>query len=116
MRCAWWGFCLMVMLTAVTVGAEGVKYDPQFGNAWEAALRQKAPKRWLECVIRVQRPPTPEEMAQLKAAFFHPRSILHDVITGSIRAGHVDQLLKLPFVVSIEGGGMGGPKKTQGMK
>ena len=61
-------------------------------------------------------PPTPDEIAQLKATGFQPRSIIHDIITGRIQARHVAKFLKLPFVVSVEGGGMGGPKKTQGMK
>lgn len=115
MRKIWWG--LFILLVIGSVGAfAATKYNPQFGTAWKLALKQKAPQRWLDCVIRVKTPPTPDEIAQLKATGFQPRSIIHDIITGRIRAGKVARFLKLPFVMSVEGGGMGGPKKTQGMK
>lgn len=111
----WWGLFILIMIGSVGAFA-ATKYNPQFGAAWKLALKQKAPQRWLECVIRVKTPPTSDEMSQLKATGFQPRSIIHDIITGRIQARHVSRFLKLPFVVSVEGGGMGGPKKTQGMK
>jgi hypothetical protein len=97
-------------------GYAATKYNPQFGNAWKVALQQKDGKRWLECVIRVEKPPTSDEVAQFKASGFQPRSIIHDIITGRIQVRNVDKFLALPFVVSVEGGGMGGPKKTRGLK
>lgn len=115
MRKTWWGLLLLILMGSVVAFA-ATKYNPQFGTAWKLALKQKAPKRWLDCVIRVKTPPTSDEIAQLKATGFQPRSIIHDIITGRIQAGKVARFLKLPFVVSVEGGGMGGPKKTQGMK
>lgn len=94
----------------------GVKYDPQFGNALEKARARHAYRRVLECVIRLSRPPTPQDMADLKASGFRPRSVIDTIVTGSIQVRHAQKLIDLPLVVSIEGGGLGGRKKTQGMK
>ncbi len=136
MQRAWWGFWLMVIiLGCAQVGhaypawslmaartalqpdsAAGVKYGPQFGNAWQAALKAKETHRWLDCVIRLSTPPTDKDIAQLKATGFQPRSIVHDIVTGRIQVRDVKRFLKLPLVVSVEGGGMGGPKQTRGLK
>ncbi len=119
MRHAWWGFCLIVGLSWIPAFAgmtSGTKYNPQFGNALERARAQHAQKRWLDCVIRLSHPPTPQNIAQLKSTRFRPRSAVDTIVTGRIQARHVERFLKLPFVVSVEGGGMGGPKETRGLK
>jgi hypothetical protein len=115
MQITWRGLLLLILMGSAVAFA-ATKYNPQFGTAWQLALKEKAPRRWLDCVIRVQTPPTPDEVAQLKATGFQPRSIIHDIITGRIQACHVAKFLKLPFVMSVEGGGMGGPKQTRGLK
>lgn len=138
MRYTWWGFCLAVVvagsaplgyaypswsLVAVrsayqpqNTGTTGVKYNPQFGKAWQDALKERSPRRWIEAVIRLSTPPTDKDVAQLKAAGFQSRSIVHDIVTGRIRARDIKRFLKLPFVASVEGGGMGGLKKPQVLK
>jgi hypothetical protein len=123
MRQVWWaGVVLVVLVSAAAyVKAEGIKYDPMFGNAWEAARTQKAPRRWLECVIRVTAPVTDQTLSQLAASGFKRRSVVVTkdggaIITGRIQVRHVTRFLELPFVASVEGGGMGGRKRTQGLK
>lgn len=133
MRNTRWGFCWVVLVTtsliwgcasagpitpATSPGAKGsgVKYDPHFGNALEKARAQHAGKRYLDCVIRLAHPPTAEDLALLKSSGFHPRSIIDTIVTGRIQVRHAQQLIDLPLVVSIEGGGFGGKKKTRGLK
>lgn len=133
MRKTWWDFCWVALVTTSLIWGcasagpitpatsprekgSGVKYDPHFGNALEKARAQHAGKRYLECVIRVSHPPTAEDLAQLKSSGFHPRSIIDTIVTGRIQVRHAQQLIDLPLVVSIEGGGFGGKKKTRGLK
>lgn len=133
MRRAWWGFCLIVVVWGhgswawsftgqrtlppqQRAASTGVKYDPHFGNALEKARAQHAGKRYLDCVIRLSHPPTAEDLAQLKSSGFHPRSLIDTIVTGRIQVRHAQQLIDLPLVVSIEGGGFGGKKKTRGLK
>lgn len=120
MRIAWWGFVFLMMSGAVGAYAQ-TKYNPQFGDAWALAQKQHAPRRWLECVIRVKGPITDQSLRPLAASGFRHRSVIATVtgeaiITGRIQVRHVQQLVDLPLVLAIEGGGRGGKKGTQGMK
>lgn len=131
----WWKIRVMMVLAAVVIGlspavfscpvhgekAQGVKYDPQFGNVLEAARAQHRTQRWLDSVIRVEAPVTDAMFQQLADAGFQCRSVIvagdgSAIMTGRIRVRDADQLIALPFVKSIEGGGRGGPKRTQGLK
>lgn len=120
MHNACWGFVFLMMSGAVGVHAQ-TKYNPQFGDAWVLAQKQHAPRRWLECVIRVKGPITDQTMRPLAATGFKRRSVIttrtgEAIITGRIQVRHVQQLVDLPLVLAIEGGGRGGKKGTQGMK
>lgn len=112
-------FCLITGIATASARNDTpppTKYDSQFGRAWQTALKTHHPRRYLEGTIRTATPPTPDQLQQLRAAGFKYRSVIDTILTGKIQARHVECLLKLPFVVAVEGGGLGGPKRTQGIK
>jgi hypothetical protein len=54
--------------------------------------------------------PQAADLASLEAAGFERRSVVGDIVTGSIAVGDLPRLAAVPCVVAVEGGGALGPE------
>ena len=65
-------------------------------------LAQSHPDSVVRVLLRAARPVTDAERAQLERARLRVGSVIGDVVTGTVRAGDVEQVTALTFVIAIE--------------
>ncbi|MFA4875140.1 MAG: hypothetical protein WC956_04210 [bacterium] len=78
------------------------KLDLRMRQAWKDANAAGDAGRVFECLIKIDEPNNKDDRAILTGAGFVPRTYAGSVVTGSVRAGNLPDVARLPFVKVME--------------
>ncbi len=78
------------------------KLDLRFREAWKDATAAGDAGRLFECMIKIEEGDNKDDRAMLSGAGFMPRTFAGTIVTGSVRAGNVPGVARLPFVKAME--------------
>ncbi len=78
------------------------KMDLRAREAYREAVEKKDGARRFECMLKTTHRMSADEEALLKGAGYERRSVIGDIVTGSVTAAHLQSVAELPFVQAME--------------
>lgn len=78
------------------------KLDSATQDAWASAMNAGDKDRRMDCIVRVQPPFDPGDRAFLEDKGFVVRAAAGTLVRGHMKAGDMQDVAKLPFVLSIK--------------
>lgn len=79
------------------------KLDLRMRQAWKESISEGGDKdKVLECIMKAENRPSPDDKAALAAAGFKGRTFAGRIITGSVKAKDVPEVAGLSFITAME--------------
>jgi len=78
------------------------KLDGRLKQAWDDAMTKGDSHKSFECLLKTKEKPTAGQKRRLSDAGFTHRSIIGQIVTGSVAATDVPEVARLPFVQVME--------------
>ncbi len=79
------------------------KLDLRMRQAWKESTAEGGDRdKVLECIMKAENMPSPDDKAALTAAGFKGRTFAGRIITGSVKADDVPEVARLPFITAME--------------